>query len=139
VFESLLAPWKIKLGAALKSAACALVAAVALVLALAFGAAALFVWVQMRHGTINACLAFAGAFLLLAVIAVVVMLVLRRAAAREAAAAAARAKVAPFLDPRVIAAGLSLGKSLGGRRALSLGLIGAFLVGFLMSRGADKK
>jgi hypothetical protein len=139
VFEALIAPWKIRLAAALKSAVCVLVALFALSWAIVFAAAAVFVSAQARYGTINACLGFAAFFVLLTVIALVVMAILRGSAERQAAATRASAAAAPWLDPRVIAAGLSFGKTLGGRRALSLGLAGAFLVGLLMSRGTDRK
>jgi hypothetical protein len=43
------------------------------------------------------------------------------------------------MDPRLISTGLSLGRTLGGRRALSLGLVGAFVVGMMLSRGVDRR
>lgn len=140
MFESVIARWKIRLDAALKSAICAIVAGIALVLALVFFAAAIFVLAQASYGTLKTCLGFAVFFLLVAALAGIVLLIQRRSAARMLAAARASAKPGSWwLDPRVVAAGLDLGKTLGGRRAMSLGLVGAFLIGLLMSRGPDKK
>ena len=46
---------------------------------------------------------------------------------------------AALLDPQILMAGLDLGKTLGGRRTIAVGLVGAFVVGLLLSRSIDKK
>ncbi len=142
MFEALIARARSKLDIALKSAACAVVAGVALVLALAFFAVAGFVAAQHRFGAIPTALGFGGAFLLIAVVALLTIVVLRRSSRRaRIAREARRAAAAPpwWLDPRIVAAGLELGKSLGGRRTMALGLAGAFVVGILLSRGVEPR
>ena len=44
-----------------------------------------------------------------------------------------------WLDPQLLSTVLSLGKTLGPRRTAWIGLVGAFAVGLLLSRGADKR
>ncbi|WP_210208682.1 hypothetical protein, partial [Rhodoplanes roseus] len=65
----------------------------------------------------------------------------RRAARREAIVAQSVAASVPpwWMDPRLLTTGLTLSRSLGGRRMLSLGLVGAFVVGLLLSRGVDRR
>lgn len=120
-----------------KSALCAAIAAAALMLCLFFFGTAIFVWASGVYGTLITCIAFGVFFLVVAAIASATLLILRHKAAERQRATA---KAHPWwLDPRVVSAGLELSKTVGGRRALSLGVVGAFIVGLLLSRAADKK
>jgi hypothetical protein len=137
VFESLLFRWKAGLDTALRSFLCAAIAAAAGGLSLLFFGTAIFILLQQTYGTVTTCLAF-GVFLLVAAAAALTVMSVQRRKAAERRRASAQAH--PWwLDPRVVAAGLEFGKTVGGRRALSLGLVGAFLIGLLLSRGTDKK
>ncbi|MFZ1883032.1 MAG: hypothetical protein WAU53_05380 [Rhodoplanes sp.] len=85
---------------------------------------------------------FGVVFLALALLAVIGLLVFRRSARRrEARIAQLAAQAAPpaWLDPQLLSTVLSLGKTLGPRRTAWIGLVGAFAVGLLLSRGADKR
>jgi hypothetical protein len=81
---------------------------------------------------------FGVVFLALALLAVIGLLVFRRSARRFAQLAAQAAPPA-WLDPQLLSTVLSLGKTLGPRRTAWIGLVGAFAVGLLLSRGADKR
>ncbi|NVO16937.1 MAG: hypothetical protein HXX10_23165 [Rhodoplanes sp.] len=142
MLEGLVLRWQAKVDAVVKSGLWVAVATFALLVSFAFLGAALFIWAQEIYGAIRTCLGFAAFFLALALIAVIGLLVFRRSVwRREARIAQQAAHAAPpaWLDPQVLSTVLSLGKTLGPRRAAWIGLVGAFAVGLLLSRGADKR
>ena len=136
MFHSLISHFKAKLSLAAQSAACGLIAALAAIVAIGFFAAAGFVWLSDRYGAINACLMFGAAFVLIAVVAAIVLAVLRR---RPPPPPLKSEFAQAFKDPKLLAIGLEIARTFGGRRAASAGLIGAFIVGALLSRGVPKK
>lgn len=133
MFQGLICYIKARIDVALKSAACGTIAAVAVTVALAFFCAAGFIALEARLGVIDACIVFGGAFLFVALTAATLLLVLRRRAARN------RARLIHALDPQALAMGAEVVRLLGGRRAASIGLVGAFIVGVLLSRSLPKK
>jgi hypothetical protein len=135
VFQGLVTQLKIKLSRAIKAAACATIALTGAMLAVCFFGAAGFVWLSHQYGLINACLVFGGLFVLVALIAGFVLAVLRR----RAPAQPAKARLAPLADPKLVAIGLEIVRALNGRRVGPAGLIGAFIVGILLSRGTSEK
>jgi hypothetical protein len=134
VFETLMTNVKVRAAQTAQSAACAGAAIAAVVCALAFFLAALFVWVEARFGTLEACLMFGGGFLVLAIGAFVALTLLRRRRPPPLNVAAAM----PWNDPTLLL-GLKTAKSLGGGRAATVGLIGAFVVGLVLSRSVGRK
>jgi ElaB/YqjD/DUF883 family membrane-anchored ribosome-binding protein len=88
-------------------------------------------WKDDNDSADAALLGFAGLFLAIALLATIGRTVTRRSAERKVRAASANAPAVPswLLDPRLLAAGLDFGKTLGGRRTIAIGLVGAFLVG----------
>lgn len=142
MFEGLILRWRMRVDALLRCGAWGAIAVVALLAALLFAGAAVFVLAQAEFGTIRTLLGFAGAFLAVALIAAIGLAVTRaNAQRRDARLAATSAPVVPswLLDPRLLGVGLDLGKKLGGRRTVAIGLVGAFLVGLWLSRNVDKK
>lgn len=137
MFQALIAQVKAKAAFAAKSAACGAVALLTALIAICFFAAAGFVWLADRYGAIDACLIVGGVFVLIALAAVIVLLVIRRRPPPQQAAKAAFAHA--FANPQALAVGVEIMRMLGGRRAASIGLIGAFVVGLLLSRTMPKK
>lgn len=133
MFERLLSNVKARVDIALKSAACGMIAALAAVIALAFFCAAAFIALAARRGTVDACLIFGGAFVLVAAIAATLVRLLRRRAVRN------KVNLAQAADPQTLAIGNAILQLLGGRRAASLGLVGAFIIGVLLSRSVPPK
>jgi hypothetical protein len=134
--------WQAKVDAVVKGGAWIAVAAFALLVSLAFLGVAVFVWAQEAYGTILTCLGFAAIFLGFALVATIGLLVFRRNLRQREARIAQLAAQAPppaWLDPRLLSTVLSLGKTLGPRRTAWIGLVGAFALGLLLSRGADKR
>lgn len=140
MFEGIILRWRTRVEALVKCGIWGAIAVVALLGALLFLGAALFVYAQAEFGTLPTLLGFGGAFLAVALIAVIAIAIVRAAAARRQQRIAATASpVAALLDPGLIAAGLNLGKTLGGRRTIAIGLVGAFIVGLWLSGNIDKK
>jgi hypothetical protein len=107
---------------------------------LGFLCAALFLYLQNWRGPIVACLILAGAFLLVVLIAIVAIALLRQRHARLARARAQANQAAGqwLRDPVVVTTALQLARTLGLRRAAPLLLLGAFMVGLVLSRTAAK-
>ena len=137
MFQALISHAKAKVALAAKSAACGMIAALTALIALGFFSAAGFVWLADRFGAIDACLIVGGIFVLIALAAITVLLIIRRRPPPRPAAKAAFAQA--FADPQALAIGVEIMRMLGGRRAASIGLIGAFAVGLLLSRTVPKK
>jgi hypothetical protein len=129
VIETLVANVKARATHTAQSAACVAVAAMAGVAALTFFLAALFVWAEAKFGTLEACLMFGGGFAVVTAMAMFALMVLRRRRPAPLNVAAAM----PWNDPTMLM-GLQAAKTLGGRRAGVVGLIGAFVVGLILSR-----
>jgi hypothetical protein len=94
------------------------IGAVAAALALCFLFAAAFVFILDRYGLIEACLAGAGLFLVIAIAFVIWYVALSRRSKRQAAQAraAARAHAAAqpaLVDPKMIAAGIQILRAVG--------------------------
>ena len=114
--------------------AIAIVAGAVLTAAVAVGflVAALFVRLAHRYGPVEACLACAGLFIVLALLlfGVNAILAARHRRAEEARRAAlAAATPSPLADPRLIMVGLQVAQAIGFKRLLPLlALGGAALV-----------
>jgi hypothetical protein len=134
VFDVLLTHVKAKALRTAQSTAFAVVAGICGVTALVFFLGALFVWLELRFSTIEACLMFGGGFVVLAGIAVIGLMITRRRPNPSLNVAAAL----PWNDPALMM-GIQAAKSLGGRRAGAVGLIGAFVIGIILSRTLPKK
>jgi hypothetical protein len=140
VFEGIILRWRMRVEALVKCGIWGAIAIVALLGALLFLGAAVFIFAQAEYGTLPTLLGFGGLFLAVALIAVIALVIVRAAAARRQAQIAATASpAAALLDPSLLAAGLNFGKTLGGRRTIAIGLVGAFIVGLWLSRNIDKK
>ena len=133
MFAGPIALLKHKIDTALKSTACAIVAGLAALVALAFFCAAAFLWIARDQGAIVASLALGGAFLLVAVLALIVMLLLGRRKPPVSKPAAWMA------DPETLVAALDLSRSLRGRRGASFALVSAFLMGIVLSQSTPKR
>ncbi|HVV62599.1 MAG TPA: hypothetical protein VHD14_12670 [Pseudolabrys sp.] len=113
-------------------AAWAALAALGGAVALLFFTIAADIWLSQRYDSLTAALILAGVYLVLALAALTVLSVTRRReverAKRELAARAAQSS--PFWqDPRVLAAGIEVGRILGWKKGLPLAAVGLLAVG----------
>jgi len=101
-------------------------AALAAFTAFAFLCVAAYAWLASLYGSVYAGLIAAGFFILIAVIAALVSaLARRRARERAILERAARAHEGSWLlDPRILAAAMQVGRSLGWQRLLPIALLG---------------
>jgi hypothetical protein len=134
MLSNLLAPLRAKLNLALLSAVCYAVAGIAGAIALAFGIAALFTWLDDQYGTIAACLIVAAVFVVLAVIPVIVLAMARKAEERRVMLAAAKARQTQWINPATLSLGLQAARMLGRNRGIAAAAVGSVLVGWLISQ-----
>jgi len=134
MLSNLLAPLRAKLNLALMSAICYAVAGIAGAIALAFGIAALFTWLDDQYGTIAACLIVAAVFVVLAVIPIIVLAMARKAEERRVLLAAAKARQTQWVNPATLSLGLQAARMLGRNRGIAAAAVGSVLVGWLISQ-----
>jgi hypothetical protein len=128
---------KVRLDAGVKTLIWSAIATGAAVVAIGLLCAALFIWIDGLFGAIWACLALGGVFLLVVCIATVAIVSIRRRQARMLAVRKQSAATI-FRDPAVLTLALQVGRTLGLKRAIPLGLLAAFLVGIVLSRPASR-
>lgn len=107
--------------------------------ALCFLCAAVFIAVMQRYGLVEACLAIAGIFVVVAAIFAQVYAT-KQKQARERAAAAARAAAraaanAPLIDPMLVATGIQVARSLGLKKVIPLLALAGVALGYMANRG----
>lgn len=131
---------KERLDAAVKTSLWSAVAAAAALTMLGFLCAALFLYLQNWRGPIVACLILAGAFLLVILIAVAAIALVRQRQARLARARAQANQAAGhwLRDPVVVTTALQVARTFGFRRAAPVLLLGAFVMGLVLSRTTAK-
>jgi hypothetical protein len=106
-----------------------LIALVALALALGFFCAAAFVWLASRYDAVTAGLMLGGGFLLVAILAAVAGWVARLRNIERARRELAARSHAGWLDPKFLAVGMEIGRSLGWRRLATLAAVGVLAAG----------
>ena len=114
MFEGTILRWRTRIDALVKCGVWGAIATVALLVALSFFGAAVFVVAQAEFGTIRTLLGFAGCFLAVALLAAIGLTVARRKRQSWIAQTAASAAAPWWLDARLLAAGLDFGKTRGG-------------------------
>lgn len=131
---------KERLDAAVKTSIWTLVAAAAGAVVLGFLCAALFLYLQDWRGSIIACLILAGAFFLIVVVAMIAIAGVRHRQERLARARAQASQGTGQLlrDPVVMTTALQVARTLGLRRAAPILLLGAFVVGLVLSRSTTR-
>lgn len=137
MLQGFITHFKAKAALGAQSAACVMVAALAGMIALGFFLGALFVWLSLRFGTIEACLMMGGGFVGVAAGAAIVLAVVRRRPVPPAPNVGA-AVSGLMADQAMLDIGLKATRLLRGRGAGSIGLVGAFVVGILLSRTMRK-
>jgi Ca2+/Na+ antiporter len=106
-----------------------LIALVALALALGFFCAAAFVWLASRYDGVTAGLLLGSGFLLVAIVAAIAGWVARRRNIERARLELAARSHAGWLDPKFLAVGMEIGRSLGWRRLATLAAVGVLAAG----------
>jgi hypothetical protein len=107
-----------------------LIAVVSLALALGFLCTAAFVWLANRYDAVTAGLMLGAVFLLIAIIAAIAGWIARqRNIERARRELAARSHAGGWLDPKFLAVGIEIGRTLGWRRIATLAAVGILAAG----------
>ena len=139
MFARMIDDFKKSIARALRLASFAAAAGFALFVTAWFLCAAAFVFVLQRYGLLEACLAGAGVFFVVALIAITGYLVQQRnrpTKARGSDKAKSTFQTA-LADPMVVAAGLQVVRSIGIRKLIPILAVGGLALGFLASRAAS--
>jgi hypothetical protein len=125
-------------GSALRLMSLAGAAAIALFITTAFLCAAAFVLVLQNYGPVQACLAGAAIFFVVAMIAAISYMMRKRQMQRRAAEAAKAAKAAAatslLADPMLLATGLQIVRAIGVKRLIPILAVGGIAIGVMASR-----
>ena len=106
-----------------------LIAVVSLALALGFLCAAAFVWLANRYDAVTAGLMLGAVFLLIAIIAAIAGWMARLRNIERARRELAARSHAGWLDPKFLAVGIEIGRTLGWRRIATLAAVGLLAAG----------
>jgi type VI protein secretion system component VasK len=128
-------------GVSMRMASLIALAGLAGTVALGFACAAIFIAMLRQYGAIEACLAIAGVFTVVAVMFALIYAQKQRRA-RERAAAAARAAAraaasAPKIDPMMIATGIQVARAVGLKKLIPLLAVAGVAIGYFVSRGSN--
>ena len=102
---------------------------ISLVLALGFFCAAAFVWLASRYDGVTAGLILGGGFLVLALLAAFAAWLTRRHNVAQARLELAARSQSGWLDPKFLAVGLQIGRTLGWRRLATLAAVAVLAAG----------
>jgi len=139
MFQRVIDDFKASTGTAVRQASLAAIAAVALFITTSFLCAAAFVVVLDKYGLVQACLAGAGLFFIVALIAASSYIVRKRQiearAAQRTKSSAQSAAHSLLTDPMLVATGLQLVRAIGVKRLIPILAVGGLALGFLATRG----
>jgi hypothetical protein len=134
MFQRIIDDFRDRAGSAVQLMSFAAAAALALLVTISFLCAAVFVWVLDSYGLVQACLAGAGVFLIVAVIALVCFAVRKKKLEAHAAEPTKSAVHTALSDPMVVAVGLQLVRAIGFKKLIPILAVGGLALGLLASR-----
>jgi hypothetical protein len=137
MFQRMIDDFKASTGSALRLTSLAAAIAVALFITISFLCAAVFVYVLQNYGLVQACLAGAAVFLVVAAVVAIAYAVRRKQVEARAARAAETAKSAmhtALADPMLVATGIQLVRAIGIKKLIPILAVGGLALGLLASR-----
>lgn len=108
-----------------------IVVVVAALIAIIFLCSAGYIWLAQRYGSLAASLWLGGGFLFVALASIVACVVVRRRTMAQARAAGMKHW---WADPRVMAVGLELGRTIGWKKLVSLAVASVLAASLTRSR-----
>jgi len=135
MFQRVIDDFKASTGTVVRQTSLAAIAGLALFITTAFLCAAAFVVVLDRYGLVQACLAGAGLFFVVAMIAALSYIVRKRQIEARAAQRAKSAAHSLLADPVLVATGLQIVRAIGVKRLIPILAVGGLALGILASRG----
>ncbi|MBN8961368.1 MAG: hypothetical protein J0H71_09555 [Rhizobiales bacterium] len=134
MFQRWIDDFKTNTSTTLRLSALVVVNIVALVIALIFLCAAGFIYISREYGSITACLAGAGLFLVAALVVLGIHGEQKRRAEVRRKEAAKRASQSILSDPALLATGLQLARVIGIKRLLPVIVLGGLALGLMAAR-----
>lgn len=134
MFQRWIDDFKTNTSTTLRLSALVVVNIVALVIALIFLCAAGFIYISREYGSIIACLAGAGLFLVAALVVLAIHGEQKRRAEVRRKEAAKRASQSILSDPALLATGLQLARVIGIKRLLPVIALGGLALGLMAAR-----
>ena len=135
MFQRFIDDIKISTGSALRQTSLAVWTALCIFITIAFLCAAAFIAVLDRYGPVEACLAGAAVFFIVALIASGIYLVRKRKIEARAAERAKAATHSLLTDPALLATGIQIVRLVGVKRLIPILAVGGLALGLLASRG----
>src|SRR5437667_2529692 len=135
MFQRVIDDFKASTGTVVRQTSLAAIAGLALFITTAFLCAAAFVVVLDRYGLVQACLAGAGLFFIVAMIAALSYIVRKRQIEALAAQRAKSAAHSLLAAPVLVATGLQIVRASGVQRLIPILAVGGLALGILASRG----
>ena len=139
MFQRVIDDLKDSTGRILRLTYLAAAVAAALLVTLAFLCAAAFVYLRHEYGTIEACLAGALAFFIVAAIVSIIYMIVKHRAKARAAERTKSALQTALADPMLIATGIQLIRAIGVKRLIPILAIAGVALGVLANRHPDDK
>jgi hypothetical protein len=137
MFQRLADDLKDSTGTALRLTSLAAAAALALFITTSFLCAAAFVFMLQRYGLVEACLAGAGVFFIVAVIAAGCYMARKNQVKARAAETAKSAVQTALADPMLVAAGIQVIRAIGVKKLIPILAVGGLALGLLASRNSS--
>jgi hypothetical protein len=137
MFAHMIDGFKQSASSALRLTSLAAAVVVAGFVTLSFLCAAAFIYVLQTYGVIQACLAGAGIFLVVALIAAGCYVARRNRAQARAAETAKSAVHTALADPMLVAVGLQVIRAVGVKKLIPILAVGGLALGLLVSRHAS--
>jgi hypothetical protein len=126
-------------GAAIRMTSLAAAIALALLVTVAFLAAAAFVYVLQTYGPVQACLTGAGIFLFIALIGMSIYAARKREAVHEPKEPAKSALHTAIADPVMLATALQVARAIGVKKLIPILAVGGLALGFLANRASSNE
>src|SRR3979411_1765301 len=124
-------------GTALRLTSLAAAAALALFITTSFLCAAAFVFMLQRYGLVEACLAGAGVFFIVAVITAGCYMARKNQVKARSAETAKSAVQTALADPMLVAAGIQVIRAIGVKKLIPILAVGGLALGLLASRNSS--
>jgi hypothetical protein len=137
MFQRLADDLKDSTGTALRLTSLAAAAALALFITTSFLCAAAFVFMLQRYGLVEACLAGAGVFFIVAVITTGCYMARKNQVKARAAETAKSAVQTALADPMLVAAGIQVIRAIGVKKLIPILAVGGLALGLLASRNSS--
>ncbi len=134
MFQRMIDDFKDSTGSALRLTSLAAAVALALFVTTSFLCAAAFVFVLQNYGLIQACLAGAAIFFVVALIAAGCYMARRNRVEVRAQETAKSAIQTALADPMLVAAGIQIIRAIGIKKLVPILAVGGLALGFLVSR-----